>query len=103
MKAPPHDGLTLRATGVIDAKGSFFGDPGEGQITGERSEAVFTGAAGKSLAVSKAERCPISRQNRAPGLSSGKTEVVRNRELSTKVWLGYTRSNRKAVGLHQVF
>ena len=72
----PHDGL-LDPTGVIDAKGSFFGDPGEGQITGERSEAVFTGAAGKSLAVSKAERCPISRQNRAPGLSTSKAEVVR--------------------------
>ena len=40
---------------MIDAKGSLFGDPGEAQIIGERSEAVFTGAAGKDLAASKAE------------------------------------------------
>ena len=42
-------------TGVINAKGSFFGDPGEAQFTGERSESVFTGAAGETIAVSKAE------------------------------------------------
>ena len=40
---------------MIDAKGSFSGDPEEGQITSERSEAVFTGARGENLAVSKAE------------------------------------------------
>ena len=39
---------------MIDAEGLFFGDPGKGQIT-ERGEAVFTGAAGENLAVSKAE------------------------------------------------
>ena len=29
------------------AKGPFFGDLGEGQLTGERSEPLFTGAAGE--------------------------------------------------------
>ena len=53
MKA--HAARRFDPTGVIDAKGSLFGDPGEGQIIGERSEAVFTGAAGKDLAASKAE------------------------------------------------
>ena len=51
MKA--HAARRFDPTGVDDAKGSFFGDPGEGQINGERSEAVLTGAAGENLAVSK--------------------------------------------------
>ena len=51
-KAPPR---RFDPTGVINAKGSFFGDLGEAQFAGERSEPVFTGAAGEKLAVSKAD------------------------------------------------
>ena len=49
-----HESRPVRAY-APSAKGLFFGDPGEGQLTGERSEPVFTGAAGESFAVSKAE------------------------------------------------
>ena len=35
--------------------------------------------------------------------STGKTFFVRNRELCIPMWLGYTQSDRKAVGLHQAF
>ena len=49
-----HESRPVRAY-APSAKGLFFGDPGEGQFTGERMGPAFTGAAGENLAVSKAE------------------------------------------------
>ena len=49
-----HESRPARAY-APSAKVAFFSDLGEGQLTGERSELVFTGAAGENFAVSKAE------------------------------------------------
>ena len=48
-------------------------------------------------------RWSISRQNEAPWSSTGRTKVVRNFELSTKMLLAHALLAGKALGPHQGF
>ena len=65
-----HESRPVRAY-APSAKGAFFGDLGEGQLTGERSEPVFTGAAGGNFAKFNAKMVNFNAKWDT-GLSTGK-------------------------------
>ena len=94
----PHGGGSARARST--PRGRFSAILGSSISPASVASRYFVAPQAKVLQNSK-PGWSISCQNGTPGLSTGKTKVVKNLELCLEMWLGYTQSDGKVVGLHQ--
>ena len=85
---------------MYDAKGSVLGDPGEPNSPASAASRYFLAPQAKIWRFLR-PRWRISRQNGTPGLSTGKTKVVRNLALSIPIPLDSTLLNGKVLGFNQ--
>ena len=85
---------------MYDAKGSVFGDLNAPNSPASVASRYFLAPQAKVLRISR-PKVPISRQNGAPGSSTGKPKVVGNRELSRSPHSNSALLNGKEVQFTQ--